>query len=344
MFHHEKYSQRFLNGELSKTPHLRAAVTSLLGPTGLDELTNIKTRPAIKGVVDGPIDCDKLDYLRRDGISCGVPYAQAIDQQRLLSSICSVRNKRGDLQLCLTPKGVAPAESMINARYHLFSEVYWHKTSRSIASVVKNAMYRCLLAGNVSQSALDQAVIYKGDWEFLAWLHERLSRVNSVVADALILDPLLSGNRRKLYKRVSTITEMWDSGKPDSAYDKISERRSLDYSEVVRIQEWISTHLNDYGPRVTSHWQNLLAHEVLLDIPPANKDLLYMPQVYYENDVNGEYFYDFKRVSGAFRFTERLLKTTQKIRLFAHPDKVDQIRSLPNHDKVVRNAIMSALG
>lgn len=340
-FNHEGYSERFLKGEMPGMTQLNRAVISLLGPDALDKLKTTKKLPAIAEVLDGPIDCDKLDYLRRDGLSCGVPYAHAVDQQRLLSAMTAVWKKNGELTLCMTPKGIAPAESMVNARYHLFSEVYWHKTSRAIASVVKYAMYICLEKKKLTQKEFDAVVVSMGDWDFLAWLRDKLSEISPFVADALIYHPLLSGNGRGLYKRVSTISKIWDSNKPNGVYDKIGGGKVQDYSKVVKIQRHVIKHLNREGAIHNPIWKPLKDHELLLDIPP-NKDILYMPPVYYETDVNDINFYDFGKVSGASQNRD-LIQTTQKIRLFAHPSQTSQITSIPNHDQVIRDAILKAL-
>ena len=75
----------------------------------------------LRSILSGPIDIDKMDYLERDSLHCGVPYGRHFDKNRLIQSL--VLNEAGD-GLAITQKGKTAAELMVFARYVMFSEVY----------------------------------------------------------------------------------------------------------------------------------------------------------------------------------------------------------------------------
>ena len=102
-----------------------------------DNITHI-----LRAIVSGPVDADKLDYLRRDALHCGVLFAGGIDLERFLESLRACV-PAGDTNhswlpgLGVSEKGIAPLETIITARYHLFSSVYWHRTVRCITAMLQ---------------------------------------------------------------------------------------------------------------------------------------------------------------------------------------------------------------
>jgi serine/threonine protein kinase len=75
----------------------------------------------LRSIIDGPIDADKLDYLRRDSLHSGVFFANSIDLERFFESLrCCVLT--ADIDASLQPgvgvseKGVAPGATGSKAR------------------------------------------------------------------------------------------------------------------------------------------------------------------------------------------------------------------------------------
>ncbi len=75
-------------------------------------------------LVNGPVDADQLDYLKRDAHYTGVAYG-VIDLERLLGTL-EIFN--GDL--VIDRRGLSAVEGMLVARALMFSSVYFHKTVR----------------------------------------------------------------------------------------------------------------------------------------------------------------------------------------------------------------------
>lgn len=84
---------------------------------------------SLHSFLDGFIDADKLDYLERDAINCGVVYGR-FDRDALINNLTMVKDKRGNYRLAILDKGVQALESFVLARYYMFSQVYTHPYER----------------------------------------------------------------------------------------------------------------------------------------------------------------------------------------------------------------------
>ena len=102
-----------------------------------EDVTNIldKNRvfdvPFVKELISSPWDVDKMDYLLRDSIYCGVEYGR-YDLRRLIDTLI-LDNGYLDrsLHLAIEDGGVHTIEALILARYFMFVQVYFHKSRRA---------------------------------------------------------------------------------------------------------------------------------------------------------------------------------------------------------------------
>lgn len=208
----------------------------------------------LRSVVSGPIDVDKLDYLERDSLHCGVPYGRHFDQQRLIQSL--VLNARGD-GLAITSKGKTAAELMVFARYVMFSEVYWHHAVRAATSMFARCFFELHPRLQV------EALIQSTDAAMIA----ELRRVAAGGPVAPLLDGLF-GSTRRLYKRAAEFSELET---PD-VYRRVARRP---YAELV-----------DCGRRLAGRMAVRLARpvdplQVLIDAPPPRREIEFAVEVYF---------------------------------------------------------------
>ncbi|MBX3071063.1 MAG: HD domain-containing protein [Thermomicrobiales bacterium] len=104
----------------------------------------------LRGILSGPLDVDKLDYLPRDALGCGVPYG-GVDTSRLIDSLRIATPPDETLpRIVVDSKGVSPLHSLINARQEMFDNVYWHHTNRACMAMLLRAVQDALLAGAVN--------------------------------------------------------------------------------------------------------------------------------------------------------------------------------------------------
>ena len=96
--------------------------------------------------MDNFIDADKLDYLERDSINCGVNYG-LFDRQALIKNLTIVKDKDGHEVIGIYDTGLQAFESFILARYYMFSQVYMHPYERIYRYQFCNEMKKLLPNG-----------------------------------------------------------------------------------------------------------------------------------------------------------------------------------------------------
>ena len=80
----------------------------------------------LRALVSGELDADRCDYLLRDSHFAGVSYG-IYDLPRLTATETVLEGPEGP-ELGLDVHGVHVLESLLLARYHMFLQVYFHKT------------------------------------------------------------------------------------------------------------------------------------------------------------------------------------------------------------------------
>jgi HD superfamily phosphohydrolase len=75
----------------------------------------------LSGIVSGPLDADKLDYLLRDSHFCGVKYG-VYDLDRLIGTLHSETGRSPSL--AVSEDGVHSLEQFVLAKYYLTTQVY----------------------------------------------------------------------------------------------------------------------------------------------------------------------------------------------------------------------------
>jgi uncharacterized protein len=108
----------------------------------------------LQRLISGSLDLDKLDYLRRDALMCGVTYGD-IDVDRLLNSLVLIDDVAfGGLTVGIAEKGLSALESLLFAKYQMYRNVYWHHAIRSATAMYKRLVADALDAGDLSADRL----------------------------------------------------------------------------------------------------------------------------------------------------------------------------------------------
>ena len=84
------------------------------------------------------LDADRLDYLLRDNLMTGSQYGD-YDLRWLLQNMAVTPDTK---RLAVTFKGLSAVEAYLQARYHMYRNVYFHKVVRSAEGMVKLALQR----------------------------------------------------------------------------------------------------------------------------------------------------------------------------------------------------------
>lgn len=95
-------------------------------------------------VISSQLDVDRMDYLLRDAYFCGVKYV-SFDWEWILKNIMvekipALGGREGIV--VNAAKGVYSLEAFILSRYHMYEQVYFHKTTRGFEQVIAKIMGR----------------------------------------------------------------------------------------------------------------------------------------------------------------------------------------------------------
>jgi hypothetical protein len=193
--HHEEVAARFLRAAgirdaLATLPRAGGDAADLVGALILGT-----SEHPLQGLVSGSLDLDKIDYLRRDSLFCGVPYG-SVDVERLLEALTLARETpAAPLEVAVTEKGLSALESLLFAKYQMFRNVYWHHGVRSATVVFRRLVEGALEAGLLAREDLAGPT----DEELLGLLAARMrERPAPPILDRL-LEALVD---RRLPKRV----------------------------------------------------------------------------------------------------------------------------------------------
>ncbi|KYF54869.1 hypothetical protein BE08_21125 [Sorangium cellulosum] len=216
--HHERWTERILLDPSSdvhqvlvrQDPYLPQRVADLIG--GRHEL------PYLAKAVSGTFDVDRCDYLLRDAHATGVRYGE-YDLPWLLRSL-----RFSDVQVEMPgggaasappapslaidgTKGMSAIESFLLARYFMFQQVYFHKTTRSaewmIGAILRRVVARLAEGDRIPEVPAAIAAMASGEMPTLGEYIELDDQVllGAIHAWEAAPDPVLSDLARRLRVR-----------------------------------------------------------------------------------------------------------------------------------------------
>ena len=149
--HHEEVAERFLTAPAIQRGLKRVHPEA---PARIAELIRGESSHPLQGLVAGSLDLDKIDYLRRDSLFCGVPYGN-VDVDRLLDALTVARHPEGDgPEMAVSEKGISALESLLFSKYQMFRNVYWHHAVRAATAAFRRLVETALEAGLLSRDEL----------------------------------------------------------------------------------------------------------------------------------------------------------------------------------------------
>ena len=97
---------------------------------------------AVSQLISSELDADRLDYLVRDAYFTGVKFA-GIDVDRI-SHLLKVYHGSSPVNggVIIQKKGKYSIESYVLARHIMYQDVYYHKTTRGVEVLIRNAVER----------------------------------------------------------------------------------------------------------------------------------------------------------------------------------------------------------
>ncbi len=114
--------------------------------------------------VSGELDVDKMDYLRRDSLFCGVEYGR-FDLDRVLDTVTPVLDhETGEWGIGVDRGGVHALEALVLARYYMFTQVYFNVTVK----VLELHLNQWLIESNMRWSADPEGFLRQDDVSVLS--------------------------------------------------------------------------------------------------------------------------------------------------------------------------------
>ncbi len=313
---HESYASRFLRDDTELGLVLRKEWH--LDPVDVSDVLSAKTDTprmrVLRSILSGPIDIDKMDYLDRDSLHCGVPYGRHFDRHRLIQSL--VLNEAGN-GLAISYKGKTAAELMVFARYVMFSEVYWHHAVRAATCMFARGFYE--LHERIDLSRLFE----QSDAEMISALRG--------AAKGTPTEPLIEGvfgPRRSLYKRIAEYGH-------DREQEISLQLTGRPYDDIVACS-------NELTRRVSQEiGQPLADTSLLIDAPSPHREVEFEIDVYYPQRR------EYRRLQEVSPVVDALARTqfddyAKRVRVFGRPEIVEAIRGFDKLDDLLVDVVLTA--
>lgn len=98
-----------------------------------------ESRPRfLSQLISSQLDADRFDYLLRDSVMTGVKYG-IYDLERIIHTL---RIGAHGQKLVVSSKGIQPVEQYLQSRYHMYAQVYLHKTVRAAEIMLGKLLMR----------------------------------------------------------------------------------------------------------------------------------------------------------------------------------------------------------
>lgn len=202
----------------------------------------------LRGMLSGPLDVDKLDYLPRDASACHVPYG-GVDSARLLDAMrISAVDGMSERRIVVNEKGISPLHSLINARQEMFDNVYWHHTNRACMAMLLRAIQEAMIAGAIEAETLTR----HDDASLLAVLDSPVMPESTRRLTVALRDRLIHKRAVEISSRASDLY-----ARLGSLFYQPAERRRLELGLVARLNDLVGGGVPDDA--------------ILIDIPKPEK-------------------------------------------------------------------------
>jgi len=220
----------------------------------------------LANIISGTLDPDKIDYLLRDSLYCGVPFGKSVNRLRLINSIKYDPSRQ---RLAVTHKGVSAIESLIFTNYLMYRNVYWHHAVRAAVSMFKRVVQEILIHKDCFWKEEHFSKITEP--ELINLIRDSLGRLDGLEREEELFERTLS---RKLFK-VGKVIHAFDLDEGFTAhltkiYGDPLLRRKCEDSLTAMVSDRLG--------------RDVKGKSVLIDIPRFNKSLEIDLQVFLSAD------------------------------------------------------------
>ncbi len=233
--HERRAAERIINSEIGKLIREDWGINHEDVANIIDKVHTPLQHLTLNSIIDSAIDVDKLDYLIRDSIHCGVDYGKGIDVERLLDALYVHPD---DKRLYLTDKGRSILISILGARNIMYQEVYWHKTVRACQAMFKRFFYEYIEREIRPISQIRKATLLT-DEVFLNYLFNKIN--NNSPLRPLLAPFVFKG--RELYKAAFVYSPKQRTGEAVKSFFSSLLGRRAKYNTVVEKSNLLASSL-----------------------------------------------------------------------------------------------------
>jgi HD superfamily phosphohydrolase len=300
-------------------------IVRLIGKLAKHKLT--PTEQIFRSLLNSALDVDKMAYLTQDSRFTGVSYGSGIAVDLLVSSMTVVRNPENSLlEIGITDKGISAAESLITARYHMYSRVYWHHTNRAVMAMVKYVMqnlFRHRAKKSYSFSDFLEETLPLSEMETLRLMSQKFEDVTHAQSLGNPLKGIIDGSRT-LYKRLASFSSD-AGGKRTDIHRKLI---GLPQKELEKIRK---SCLKELQVITGKKWKDSY---VLIDAPKISKENDAIPDCYVKDQFTGKPRLLESQSAICRAVYNDFGQRVKKSRIFIHPEIRSEL-----HDEKLKNAL-----
>ncbi|TFF94819.1 MAG: HD domain-containing protein [Promethearchaeota archaeon] len=316
---HEKRAEHFINedGELRDViDDVWNVERELICRLIIGQDLNTPRLKLLSSIIDSAIDVDKIDYLIRDSLHCGVDYGMGIDVERILNSLY-VDHERN--RTCLTDKGCSCLLSLLSCRNIMYQSVYWHKTVKACHAMFKRFIYEYMLnTGDDIRRYLDFS-----DEIFINTLYNNVKQRSFKERSFKDLINLISPfalNGRRLYKPAYIMSRSAQdySHNTRKFFTKIS---GASFGEILNFSNRLSQVLKEI-----SGLENLTPTDILIEKSTIEKEheLWDIEALRIYNHRSGK----FNKLDKTSTEINEFLENNARVYLFCNPKYYNKLKNL----------------
>lgn len=265
---HSKHSIHLLRTDAEVSRALKQVFGKNDVPESIEQMLE-GGKDTLCDLLNGPIDCDKMDYLVRDALHCGVPFAGNVDVESFVRYLHPLPGCSG---LAVALEAVPTLESFLILQEQMLAGVYWHECIRGVISMFHAALAHIvkddkskleMLAGRLKNCSNDheglttvilpalQSASKKGSITSLVSLHAQYSfaEIYKPIAVYRHFDPVPQGKRSAMFSQLVTWTP------------------SVDASTIPVNWESTKALRKKFQDVLAHHEIKAESHELLIDVP-----------------------------------------------------------------------------
>lgn len=266
------------------------------------------------------LDLDKMDYLIRDSIHCGVNFGRALDIGRFLTA---VRINRKKSQICLTTKGESYIPTLITVRNLMYNEVYWHKTVRAAGAMIKTLIYKLSESGLLTPKTLTELLQSQDDR--VAFRLGELAERSKKASLRSLAAPFIF-RKRAIFKVIYVFgMSVAEDGKPGAHdfFSDILKQQTVNLHECIKKAKLLERAIRRFHPAIKHD-------DILVEDTPVKRghETFDLENMKLLDERTGEFLKPTYDLDAA----DRLLDKTRRVYVFCHPDRADIFRGIDGNE------------